>query len=225
MELEPGDARRLIPACAGKTQRRGPGHAPARAHPRVCGENARRPFASAMIFGSSPRVRGKLHSMEPRRHRCGLIPACAGKTVSKAGMLVRLTAHPRVCGENPGRQCGTARLRGSSPRVRGKLGGDVRALARPRLIPACAGKTLRSTTTSCPTAAHPRVCGENGRIGVPVSLASGSSPRVRGKLRDGRGDEVAARLIPACAGKTIKGRRYQVTGPAHPRVCGENSEW
>ena len=51
----------------------------------------------------------------------------------------------------------------------------------------------------------------------------GSSPRVRGKPRPRRPRVVPARLIPACAGKTIGGRSG-VDGPgAHPRACGENS--
>ena len=52
------------------------------AHPRVCGENAYTPSEETGTCGSSPRVRGK-HSGDqhtPTSH--GLIPACAGKTLS-----------------------------------------------------------------------------------------------------------------------------------------------
>ena len=50
------------------------------AHPRVCGENypLLRPYMS--VFGSSPRVRGKLLGVVIDRDELGLIPACAGKT-------------------------------------------------------------------------------------------------------------------------------------------------
>ena len=72
--------RRLIPACAGKT--RPWAHADLRqeAHPRVCGENMRRPCRMFSCEGSSPRVRGKPTTPVARRGSSGLIPACAGKT-------------------------------------------------------------------------------------------------------------------------------------------------
>ena len=71
---------RLIPACAGKTSMTERTVADAKAHPRVCGENARQTRDFAAQWGSSPRVRGKqfvrLSHLRPVR----LIPACAGKT-------------------------------------------------------------------------------------------------------------------------------------------------
>ena len=50
---------------------------------------------------------------------------------------------------------------GSSPRVRGKLGGGCETRAVCGLIPACAGKTQKSTESQMKEKAHPRVCGEN----------------------------------------------------------------
>ena len=51
--------RRLIPACAGKTN--GPNRKPVQraAHPRVCGENGMPKIRAICVVGSSPRVRGK----------------------------------------------------------------------------------------------------------------------------------------------------------------------
>ena len=51
----------------------------------------------------------------------------------------------------------------------------------------------------------------------------GSSPRVRGKPDFETSPAYDARLIPACAGKTIAGFDESEVGRAHPRVCGENS--
>ena len=51
-----------------------------RAHPRVCGENARARGAGVTHVGSSPRVRGKLGATGSGSDFVGLIPACAGKT-------------------------------------------------------------------------------------------------------------------------------------------------
>ena len=52
---------------------------------------------------------------------------------------------------------------------------------------------------------------------------SGSSPRVRGKLRLNTNNTAPSRLIPACAGKTTVRSSRSKQDPAHPRVCGENS--
>ena len=50
------------------------------AHPRVCGENWAFLLLPLRMFGSSPRVRGKLRVFVGDTLRVGLIPACAGKT-------------------------------------------------------------------------------------------------------------------------------------------------
>ena len=55
----------LIPACAGKTGRRGYALRAYPAHPRVCGENLNRMWQIASHGGSSPRVRGKQPRTRP----------------------------------------------------------------------------------------------------------------------------------------------------------------
>ena len=52
------------------------------------------------LAGSSPRVRGKLQSIQTIVTRLGLIPACAGKTYAYTAIETSWKAHPRVCGEN-----------------------------------------------------------------------------------------------------------------------------
>ena len=152
---------RLIPACAGKTKMVADLNTRLGAHPRVCGENTGDVTGELSGTGSSPRVRGKLHSQCVFIERSGLIPACAGKTATRSPPPPSPTAHPRVCGENRDRKRLYQGRAGSSPRVRGKhhLG---RALGtEDRLIPACAGKTLQTSEILSMPRAHPRVCGEN----------------------------------------------------------------
>ena len=157
----------LIPACAGKT---GPGkdaRSSSPAHPRVCGENRCRSMRAASASGSSPRVRGKRehgHGLPPM---LGLIPACAGKTSSTSRTPGSRRAHPRVCGENLILPDDLGRVKGSSPRVRGKPARLRGATKWTRLIPACAGKTPPSAPASTSSPAHPRVCGENSSDGFP----------------------------------------------------------
>ena len=90
----------LIPACAGKTDPIGIVIHWWGAHPRVCGENTDAQAVAQAKTGSSPRVRGKPSTTYQRMCATGLIPACAGKTVSLRREEGSLRAHPRVCGEN-----------------------------------------------------------------------------------------------------------------------------
>ena len=136
-----------------------------------------------MIEGSSPRVRGKRIFDYGKNAPLGLIPACAGKTLSIS--LVRTGSS------------------GSSPRVRGKLPHRTPGPRRIGLIPACAGKTMVSATWFTVRPAHPRVCGENLHRRTRSRRGSGSSPRVRGKRCLDLVCRVENGLIPACAGKTL----------------------
>ena len=90
------------------------------AHPRVCGENEMGDTEILWVEGSSPRVRGKLKRLELGERSDRLIPACAGKTTIITEDLPVSGAHPRVCGENVSSRKKISRIRGSSPRVRGK---------------------------------------------------------------------------------------------------------
>ena len=151
-----------------------------------------------------------------------LIPARAGKTGPRHHELGRPGAHPRACGENQYIPGGDTGVRGSSPRVRGKLTNPNRGIPDHRLIPARAGKTsLVSLWPGWPSA-HPRACGENDDDARQAALDSGSSPRVRGKQGCMYLTLTFPGLIPARAGKTFPpgfgGRRDR----AHPRACGEN---
>ena len=215
---------RLIPARAGKTLVLRKRKAGSRAHPRACGENPEPQAVPGDLIGSSPRVRGKRVGAGDGHLGVGLIPARAGKTGRSGPRRRAWRAHPRVCGENwcPCRQ--RAGHRGSSPRVRGKPGELSAGDAKPRLIPACAGKTTGTGCTARARGAHPRVCGENVTRVPDMFPFPGSSPRVRGKLHGLAGNCGDGGLIPACAGKTSGPPRASSPGRAHPRVCGENLE-
>ena len=189
----------------------------------MCRENPPTLLKPSSAAGSSPRVRGKRNRTRLPPSRRGLIPACAGKHQCERSRLIRfrlipacagktrtqpmnieeIRAHPRVCGENYTENAPVRSSAGSSPRVRGKR--ECSSLGRIRcgLIPACAGKTGRRRFKQGCGAAHPRVCGENSRAAFFMSPPWGSSPRVRGKLRQIRCPILRHGLIPACAGKTI----------------------
>ena len=91
------------------------------------------------------------------------------------------------------------------------------------LIPAHAGKTRSSSTTTPCSRAHPRSRGENTPSAHLRMRAAGSSPLTRGKPSHDASPGLRNGLIPAHAGKT--GRRTMPADGlgAHPRSRGENA--
>ena len=136
-----GRQRRLIPAWAGKTESAAAGSPCWAAHPRVGGENAHGLGGTEYPEGSSPRGRGKRE--RSRRGGAGwrLIPARAGKTITRTSSRSRRRAHPRAGGENGTLAVQDLSATGSSPRGRGKLHHAEAPIQQIRLIPARAGKT------------------------------------------------------------------------------------
>ena len=234
--------RGLIPAHAGKTRDSVTGTGRLRAHPRSRGENYVYPFRTrragahprsrgenvvtaclpAFARGSSPLTRGKLSAFGGDGPSMRLIPAHAGKTVRSAAVLALIRAHPRSRGENAGKQQRTSRLRGSSPLTRGKQRREGGGRAAGGLIPAHAGKTRLSNSSSCQGRAHPRSRGENRFLSSLDTRQQGSSPLTRGKLRDERRAVLRDGLIPAHAGKTFAPSTSTHVSRAHPRSRGEN---
>ena len=167
-------------------------------------------------------MRGKGLSELAHTKKARITPACAGKTTSVLPSTLPATDHPRVCGENFQDLAAQYEKAGSPPRVRGKLEFYEYSLFRPRITPACAGKTHGKNPRAVRIRDHPRVCGENLSCADNATSEKGSPPRVRGKPPEqtlrGRLD----RITPACAGKTYSGCWGRASIKDHPRVCGEN---
>ena len=111
--------RGIIPACAGNTDGDKGRSARTRDHPRVCGEHLIAGLVAALVWGSSPRVRGTPPMALRPFCSPGIIPACAGNTMVRRLWRVTLRDHPRVCGEHRLFGAVSWRFQGSSPRVRG----------------------------------------------------------------------------------------------------------
>ena len=173
--------------------------------------------------GSSPLTRGKRRVTRPHRHRSRLIPAHAGKTLSRLDGSHTLPAHPRSRGENAISRPSIISRCGSSPLTRGKLQWLDSQKWSVGLIPAHAGKTPSTIRTAAPRTAHPRSRGENQTRALPRRWCWGSSPLTRGKRASDRRKRRSLRLIPAHAGKTLS--RPLILSPpwAHPRSRGENT--
>ena len=147
----------------------------------MCGEKFGISCNPSLIGGSPPRVRGKVGSIAVFYIRCGITPACAGKSgpISASGRAIR--DHPRVCGEKALHDGGILPAQGSPPRVRGKVVVSRNLCLLSGITPACAGKRAVPALFFRVCRDHPRVCGEKVTPSLFLALASGSPPRVRGK--------------------------------------------
>ena len=143
LQFRPSASRagRLIPAHAGKTQRRDDGRRRDEAHPRSRGENPSTLPRCIRRIGSSPLTRGKLPSRQPFQFSLRLIPAHAGKTTRRYLDRCGSAAHPRSRGENISATLISRPERGSSPLTRGKPICGAYRDGDDGLIPAHAGKT------------------------------------------------------------------------------------
>ena len=92
-----------------------------------------------------------------------------------------------------------------------------------RIIPAHAGQTTLTPSTSVPTTDHPRACGANRAKVTNATVRVGSSPRMRGKLSGHRQGLSSQRIIPAHAGQTMPTLISASMSSDHPRACGANS--
>ena len=152
---------RLIPAHAGKTPSSGSACRRPPAHPRSRGENFMCSAGLPRMNGSSPLTRGKPLQQGTGPFMRRLIPAHAGKTMSRVCPFLATAAHPRSRGENGIEITIDQEKSGSSPLTRGKRAGGVMPAGIGGLIPAHAGKTGRGLCTSLAPPAHPRSRGEN----------------------------------------------------------------
>ena len=168
-------------------------------------------------------MRGKLLKELQEWIPVRITPADAGKTVRVCIRRVAIQDHPRGCGENDSTALKAEADAGSPPRMRGKQICSCVSPPEYRITPADAGKTLPRPTSSATFWDHPRGCGENSMLSFPIFSASGSPPRMRGKLSCRKTYTLSRGITPADAGKT---GFTELTGDGakdHPRGCGENS--
>ena len=173
--------RRNIPAYAGKTLKQDSVRISLAEHPRVCGENCATARDLEDMLGTSPRMRGKPPIENSQSSIRRNIPAYAGKTSITDTTPVLSEEHPRVCGENIESKGLSVCVKGTSPRMRGKLWAVQRDATGARNIPAYAGKTQPEPQYRRQPWEHPRVCGENFCPATQSQQLGGTSPRMRGK--------------------------------------------
>ena len=126
----------------------------------MCGEKSIETDRQEWGLGSPPHVRGKAHALKERPFPVGITPACAGKSLSCGDARSQDWDHPRMCGEKVRFTWHSSWSEGSPPHVRGKVLFWFVMLPQYRITPACAGKSMRTSTTHFLPWDHPRMCGE-----------------------------------------------------------------
>ena len=106
--------------------------------------------------------------------------------------------------------------------MRGTLRNVGQKLDPIRFIPAGAGNTRKRTSGLLREPVHPRGCGEHRRCRSTSRGCDGSSPRVRGTLRNAFRIYRKRRFIPAGAGNTASRAGPRRGSTVHPRGCGEH---
>ena len=150
--------------------------------------------------GSSPRVRGTGFGLHGDERRQRFIPAGAGNRSARKPATPFSTVHPRGCGEQAHRCYAAVEVAGSSPRVRGTGHDHPQGLHVRRFIPAGAGNSGSRPSRRRSGTVHPRGCGEQRLMRRLFGCGVGSSPRVRGTVRNAEKLARLGRFIPAGAG-------------------------
>ena len=129
-------------------------------HPRVCGEKTMPEVIGNGHIGSPPRMRGKVRQTYTKVISYRITPAYAGKSQSPWCLCRSCWDHPRVCGEKRQSQQSGAAMRGSPPRMRGKVSVCKLPCCNQGITPAYAGKSEDKHRERGKKRDHPRVCGE-----------------------------------------------------------------
>ena len=132
--------------------------------------------------GSSPHARGTQIAQSEDVGTAGIIPACAGNTMTITCRAPASRDHPRMRGEHKTLTDIDQRLLGSSPHARGTLPCRIEAGRISGIIPACAGNTSWNSCWTCRAGDHPRMRGEHNSVRFAHVMNAGSSPHARGTL-------------------------------------------
>ena len=131
----------ITPAYAGKRFLFAASAPPHRDHPRVCGEKPPSRSLPAGAQGSPPRMRGKGIAAGAVCTYPGITPAHAGKSSRRCSSRRCCRDHPRACGEKNWSVGVSDYLKGSPPRMRGKVREIKTGKSRRGITPAHAGKS------------------------------------------------------------------------------------
>ena len=187
------------------------------------GEHSKATMYGISSTGSSPHARGTRKELHRSLYDPGIIPACAGNTMTVTGSSSSSGDHPRMRGEHNAEAAANVGTQGSSPHARGTQRRHEFRLLRFGIIPACAGNTSWLPAGSWWDWDHPRMRGEHAAHYRHLAVHVGSSPHARGTLVWSTVDQTDPGIIPACAGNTAPDRSCDGVDRDHPRMRGEHN--
>ena len=190
----------------------------------MCGEKDHSLAFCASAEGSPPHVRGKAGPNSAHNAASGITPAYAGKRLEYLVNPFSSKDHPRVCGEKPVQRPSHGVVRGSPPRMRGKVSAVDVGKLMPGITPAYAGKSRWQKFRCHHLWDHPRVCGEKHHQSHFLLQKLGSPPRMRGKDAEPDAECNSDGITPAYAGKRQSSWPNISRRVDHPRVCGEKTK-
>ena len=151
----------------------------------------------------------------------GITPTCVGKREARATLIDIIKDHPHVCGEKKVTEAITSPLRGSPPRVWGKVTGLALLCLIVWITPTCVGKREARATLIDIIKDHPHVCGEKRADILRSPNPGGSPPRVWGKVSKRTIIHGLRGITPTCVGKRSHNSAFLLDARDHPHVCGE----
>ena len=113
---------------------------------------------------------------------------------------------------------------GSPPLVRERRPSPRTGKGPDRITPACAGTTSPLAQSCIPLWDHPRLCGNDRRIGPILLPGRGSPPLVRERRKHRACGFSHCRITPACAGTTFCHDFKISHRQDHPRLCGNDQK-
>ena len=189
-------------------------------HPRMRGEDLTYLSSGSAVRGSPPHARGRQDEKEQGPRVCGITPACAGKTVMASFHKRPRADHPRMRGEDCWQWYQKFPSDGSPPHARGRRGCAFLGDLLPRITPACAGKTMASSTEVPALTDHPRMRGEDFRIPRGIRNKLGSPPHARGRRRRARARDFCISDHPRMRGEDVSyynAEAFTMGSPPHAR--------
>ena len=211
---------RIIPARAGFTPASPTPSSTPSDHPRSRGVYSCSPETNRESLGSSPLARGLLPASLSDEDNPGIIPARAGFTPRLPVRRGQSWDHPRSRGVYRSKRSPTTTSGGSSPLARGLPPRVEEGERRRGIIPARAGFTPTTRTSTRNWGDHPRSRGVYDARRRGYQSSPGSSPLARG-LRQLHGcRQSRGRIIPARAGFTGSRPAGRGRNRDHPRSRG-----
>ena len=209
-----------IPAPAGEPAPMPVPYTCAEVYPRACGGTGYAASRVAPVQGLSPRLRGNRLPLPEYIRVIGSIPAPAGEPPLAHLVSPSSWVYPRACGGTTQHKQPQDMKEGLSPRLRGNLHQCCGCPTERGSIPAPAGEPIHSGLRNSLFWVYPRACGGTIGILMPVLMAYGLSPRLRGNLLSILYVLYLYRSIPAPAGEPSARICPGCQKPVYPRACG-----